>query len=69
MPAKFRVEITRSAESDSEEIWTFIADDSPDDATRFVSQLESEIDTLEHFPERCRLISENKFLGTRYRQL
>ena len=47
MPAKYRVEITRTAESDVEEIWTHIAADSIEEATRFVDQLEKKIDTLE----------------------
>lgn len=40
MPAKYRVEITATAEGDIEEIWTYIAMDSVENATRFVTQLE-----------------------------
>ena len=69
MPAKFRVRITRAAERDIEEAWTFIAQDSIEEAKKFVRRLEEQIETLERFPERCPLIPENEFLGTRYRQL
>lgn len=67
MPAKFRVRITRTAERDVENIWSFIAQDSPEEASRFIDRLEDQIATLERFPERCPLIPENEILGTRYR--
>jgi toxin ParE1/3/4 len=67
--AKFRVRITRTAERDIEEAWAFIAQDSPEEAEKFVRRLEEQIETLERFPERCPLIAENEMLGTRYRHL
>jgi plasmid stabilization system protein ParE len=67
VPAKFRVRITRTAERDVENIWSFIAQDSPEEASRFIDRLEDQIATLERFPERCPLIPENEILGTRYR--
>ncbi len=69
MPAKFRVRITGTAERDIEEAWTFIAQDSIEEAEKFVHRLEEQIATLESFPERCPLIPENEILGTRYRHL
>lgn len=69
MPAKFRVRITRIAERDFEEIWSFIAQDSPDEADKFVRRLEEQITLLERFPKRCPLIPENESLGTQYRHL
>ncbi len=69
MPAKFRVRITRTAERDIEEAWTFIAQDSHEEAEKFIRRLEEQIETLERFPERCPLIPENEMLGTRYRHL
>ena len=69
MPVKFRVRITRAAERDIEETWSFIADDSPEEANKFVRRLEEQIHTLETFPERCPLIPENEILGTHYRHL
>ena len=39
MPAKFRVSITRAAESDIEQAWSFIAQDSPETADKFISRL------------------------------
>jgi toxin ParE1/3/4 len=67
MPAKFRVSITRAAESDIEQAWSFIAQDSPETADKFIGRLEEQIETLEVFPNRCALIPENEILGTRYR--
>ena len=69
MPAKFLVKITRTAEADTEEIWSFIAQDSPDAADRFLRELDTQVITLERFPERCPLIAENELMGTRYRHL
>ncbi len=69
MPVKYNVEIAPVAERDIEEIWDYIAADSPENATAFIVCLEEQIDTLEQFPERCPLIPENEQLGTAYRHL
>jgi len=69
MPARFRVRITRTAERDVEEIWNFIAQDSPEAAERFIGRLEEHIETSERFPKRCPLIPENEILRTHYRHL
>ena len=69
MPAKFHVRITQTAEKDIEDAWSFIAQDSPEEAERFIGRLEEQIETLERFPARCPLIPENEILGTRYRHL
>lgn len=69
MPIKFQVSITRSAEKDVEEIWTYIAADSPTEATEFILKLEEQVSTLERFPLRCPLIPENAILGTENRHL
>ena len=69
MPAKFLVEITRTAERDVEDIWTFIARDNREAADRFVAELDRQMTTLERLPARCPLIAENELMGTRYRHL
>ena len=69
MPGKFRVSITRAAESDIEQAWSFIAQDNPETADKFIGRLEEQIETLEIFPNRCALIPENEILGTRYRHI
>lgn len=69
MSVIFRVEITPSAELDLEEIWDYIAGDSPGNATTFILAIEQQIYSLEQFPERCPLIPENQILGTSYRHL
>jgi toxin ParE1/3/4 len=69
MPENFRASITRAAESDIEQAWSFIAQDSPETADEFISRLEEQIETLEIFTNRCSLIPENEILGTRYRHM
>ena len=69
MPAKHRVDITGIAEVDLEEICILIAADSVENATRFVTELEAKIGTLEQMPNRCPAIPENALLGTEYRHL
>ncbi|MBU1207654.1 MAG: type II toxin-antitoxin system RelE/ParE family toxin [Proteobacteria bacterium] len=69
MAKKFRVDITEAAEADVAEIWEYIAQDKPDAATAFVLRLEEQIRTLERFPERSPLVTENELLGTAYRHL
>ncbi len=69
MPTRFEVRFTRKAEQDVEEIWTFIAQDSADEATRFIRQLDKHINTLERFPARCPPIPENEVTHASYRHL
>ena len=69
MPTKYRVDVTRSAEKDVEEIWSYIAVDSPNEAAKFILKLEEQVSTLERFPLRCSLIPENEILGTDNRHL
>lgn len=69
MPKKYRVDITATAEADTAAIWDYIAQDNPDAATAFIQRLEEQIGTLERYPERCPLVSENDLLGTVYRHL
>lgn len=69
MPARFKVRIARAAEMDIQAILSFIAADSPASADRFILQMEKQLSTLEHFPQRCPLIPENERLGTHYRHL
>jgi toxin ParE1/3/4 len=69
MPAKYSVHITQTAETDIEDIWSYIAVDNPAAAEAFILALEKQVGTLEVFPERCPLAPENEVLGSRYRHL
>lgn len=69
MPTRFAVSFSQKAEDDLEEIWSFIAADSPDNATKFVLNLEKQVESLGRFPERCPLIPENDVLRGKYRHL
>lgn len=51
-----------------DEIWTFIAHNSIDEANRFIHKLESQLKTLRRLPGRCPLIPE-KGLDKQYRHL
>lgn len=52
-----------------DEIWTFIARDSIDEANRFIDKLESQLRRLRRLPQRCPLIPENDLLDKQYRHL
>lgn len=69
MPTRFAVKFSQKAEEDLEEIWSFIAADNPGQATKFVLNLERQVEALGRLPERCPLISENDLLRGKYRHL
>ena len=69
MPIRFAVSFSKKAEQDLEEIWSFIAADNPEDATKFVLNLEEQVESLGRSPERCPLIPENAVLRGKYRHL
>lgn len=69
MPTRYAISLTRRAELDIEEIWSFIAEDSIEEATRFITRLGAQIDSLERSPERWPLIAENELMQTRYRHI
>lgn len=66
---KYRVEITRIAESDIVEIFEFISRDKKTAAIKWVDEIERQIDSLEKFPLRCQIIPETQELGREYRHL
>jgi plasmid stabilization system protein ParE len=69
VPGKYQVEITTVAETDVEEIWEYMAQDTIDAANSLVLHLEEQIGRLEIFPLRCPIVPENELLGTDYRHL
>jgi len=69
MPKRYRVKITRHAEQDIQEIFTYIQHNSPLAASAFVTELERQIISLERFPLRCPVIPEADELGVAYRHL
>ena len=66
---KYRVEITKVAESDLREIFQYIASDNETSAMKLVSEIVRQIDSLEQFPLRCPVISESRELGKEYRHI
>ena len=69
MAKKYKVNITFNAKTDLEHIFFYIAEDSINNAKKFIIELEEKIYSLETMPERFALISENIFFGTNYRQV
>ena len=69
MPKKYKVNISRNAQNDLEHIFFYIADDSMNNAKKFMLELEKKIYSLDTFPERFALIPENNFFGTSYRHI
>jgi len=66
---KYQVNLSQQSQNDLEQIFYYIADDSIDNASNFIFQLEKEVYSLESFPDRHPLIPENEFFGTDYRHL
>ncbi len=69
MAKKYQVNLTQQAQNDLEHIFYYIADDSINNATNFVLQLEKKIYSLKTYPDRSPFIPENEFFGTNYRHL
>ena len=69
MTRKYRVNLTEHAQDDLEHIYYYIASDSVNNASDFIIQLEKRVYSLENFPKRNPLISENEYFGTDYRHL
>ena len=61
--------MSQQAQNDLEQIFYYIADDSINNAEKFVLQLEKKVYSLDIFPDRHPLIPENEFFGTDYRHL
>jgi toxin ParE1/3/4 len=66
---KYQVNLSQQSQNDLEQIFYYIADDSIDNASNFILQLEKKVYSLELFPDRHPLIPENEFFGTDYRHL
>ena len=69
MTKKFKVNISLNAQNDLEHIFFYIAEDSINNARKFILELEKKIYSLDTFPERFALIPENLFFGTSYRHI
>ena len=66
---KYRVEITKTAESDLQKIFQYITSDNEVAANKLVNEIERQIDSLEQFPLRCPIIPESRELGKEYRHI
>jgi toxin ParE1/3/4 len=66
---RYKIHVTATAQADLEQIYCYIAQDSPNEAGRFITQIEKAMVSLATLPERHALIPENQFFGTDYRHL
>jgi plasmid stabilization system protein ParE len=66
---KYRVEITEIAESDIQNIFTYISKDKSSAAMKWIEEVERQIYSLERFPLRCAIIPEAEELGREYRHI
>jgi plasmid stabilization system protein ParE len=66
---RYKVEITRVAETDIQDIFDYISRDSKTAALRLTEEIENQIETLESSPLRCAVIPEAQELGEKYRHL
>ncbi len=64
---KYVVEITATAQRDIESNRSYIAQDKPQAAERWVAKIEKRILRLDRFPERYEVIPEAAELGIEYR--
>jgi len=65
----YKVEITRAARFDINEVFDFIARDNPVAAARFVKEMERQIRSLKKYPLRCPVIPEASELRREYRHM
>jgi len=66
---KFRVTIHPMAITDLDEVFAWIAEQSPENAARWYERLLENIRSLGRFPQRCPIASESDPLGKEIRQL
>lgn len=66
---RYRVEITKTAESDIQEIFQYITTDHETAAKKLIKEVEHQINSLEQFPVRCPVIPESRELGKEYRHI
>jgi len=66
---KYKINISFNAQKDLEYVYFYIAEDSINNAKKFILDLEEIIYSLETMPERFALLPENIFFGTNYRQI
>ena len=69
MAKKYKINISFNAEKDLEYVFFYIAEDSINNAKKFILELEEKIYSLETMPERFALLPENIFFGSNYRQI
>ncbi|MBI3833285.1 MAG: type II toxin-antitoxin system RelE/ParE family toxin [Planctomycetes bacterium] len=65
---KYNVEVSKNAEEDAREIYSYIAADSQRNAERWIIALERVFGSLGAFPTRCAIAPEGETIGVEIRQ-
>ena len=65
----YRIDIAPEAAEALEEIYLYIAQDSPDNAARWYFAIHDKIQTLKESPNRCPAAFESRFYGYEIRNL
>ena len=69
MMPTYNVKVLPIARNDIAEIYHYIALDNPDAALRVTDEIMDKLDTLNEFPERCPMASDNVLARQGYRML
>jgi len=65
----YKLIVQPTALADLDEAYRWIAERSPDNAVNWFNRFVEALATLEHFPDRCELAAESKFVRRPIRQL
>lgn len=65
----YRIDIAPEVGREIEDIYLYIAEDSPDSAARWYFAIYDKIQTLKEFPNRCPLAFEDRFYEYEIRNL
>ena len=66
---QYKIDIAPQAAKEIENIYLYIAEDSPNNAARWFFAIYDKIQTLKDFPTRCPLAYENRFYDYEIRHL
>jgi plasmid stabilization system protein ParE len=65
----YRVVVTAAAKQDLRDAYRWAAKHAPETALAWLNRFETELNSLDHFPERCELAPENGLVELEIRQL
>jgi len=66
---RYKINIAPEAAKEIEDIYLYIADDSPNNAAKWYFAIHDKINTLKDFPESCPIAYEDRFYDFQIRNL